>query len=135
MTRQIISTDTAPAAIGPYSQAVRVNGCLYVSGQIPLDPRTERVVEGGITEQAKQVLDNLGAILKKADLSFKDVAKVTIFIKDIEEFDSINKVYKRYFSSRSPARSTVEVSRLPKGVEIEIDAIACYGESSKGGDK
>lgn len=135
MKRRIIHTGMAPPAVGPYSQAIKANGCLYVSGQLPLDPQTGRVVDGGIAEQAKQVLDNLGAILKEAGSSFKDVVKVMIFTKDLGEFDSINKVYEGYFSSRPPARSTVEVARLPKGVEIEIDAIACYDESLKGGEK
>lgn len=124
MSIQIISTDKAPAAIGPYSQAVNVEGRIFTSGQIPIDPVTGQVVTGGIEAQARQVLENLKAVLNAAGSDLKYVIKTTVFIKDMNEFAAINKIYGEYFTAPYPARSCVEVARLPRDVGIEIEAIA-----------
>ena len=124
MTKNIIKTDKAPAAIGPYSQAVEVNGIIYTSGVIPIDPATNTLVEGDITVQANQAIGNLIALLKEAGASSEDVIKTTVFIKDMNDFAKVNDVYANYFTSNFPARSCVEVARLPKDVLIEIEAIA-----------
>jgi 2-iminobutanoate/2-iminopropanoate deaminase len=122
---QAISTKTAPAAIGPYSQAVRVAGLVFLSGQIPLDPGTGQIVEGSITVQTERVLDNLAAVLKAAGLTFDHVAKTTIFLTDLGDFQAVNEVYgKRFTHTPQPARSTVQVSALPRGAKVEIEAIA-----------
>ena len=118
-----ISTDHAPAAIGPYSQAVVAGDVLYVSGQIPLDPATGQVVTGDLPAQTRQVLDNLKAVIEAAERSMSDVAKVTIFLTDMQQFAVVNEIYGTYFSSPYPARACVEVSKLPKGVAVEMDAI------------
>jgi len=118
-----ISTDKAPAAIGPYSQAVRVGNLLFASGQIPLDA-TGRLVEGGIEEQTHQVMRNLGAVLEAAGGTYRNVVKTTLFIKDMGQFAKINEIYASYFGDHRPARSTVEVARLPRDVLIEIEMIA-----------
>lgn len=126
MTRSIITTDGAPAAIGPYAQAVRVGNLIFTAGQIPLDPLTQQVVAGGIAEQAKRVLENLKAILEEAGSSLDRVVKATVYLKDLADFAAMNAVYAEYLESdgEAPARSTVEVSRLPRNVLIEIDLIA-----------
>lgn len=124
MNKTIISTKNAPAAIGPYSQAVRVGNFLYTSGQIPFDPKTMELVSTDIKEQTKQVMENLKAILEEAGTSFDKVIKTTVFIKDMNQFGDINEVYAQYFGTNPPARSCVEVARLPKDVGIEIEAIA-----------
>ena len=124
MTKNIIKTDKAPAAIGPYSQAIEVNGIIYTSGVIPIDPATNTLVEGDITVQANQAIGNLIALLKVAGASSEDVNKTTVFIKDMNDFAKVNDVYANYFTSNFPARSCVEVARLPKDVLIEIEAIA-----------
>ncbi|MEE1341171.1 MAG: RidA family protein [Lachnospiraceae bacterium] len=124
MTKNIIKTDKAPAAIGPYSQAIEVNGIIYTSGVIPIDPATNTLVEGDITVQANQAIGNLIALLKEAGASSEDVIKTTVFIKDMNDFAKVNDVYANYFTSNFPARSCVEVARLPKDVLIEIEAIA-----------
>lgn len=124
MNKTIISTDKAPAAIGPYSQAVRVGNFLYTSGQIPFDPKTMELVSNDIKEQTKQVMENLKGIFEEAGTSFEKVIKLTVFIKDMNQFGDINEVYATYFSENPPARSCVEVARLPKDVGIEIEAIA-----------
>jgi 2-iminobutanoate/2-iminopropanoate deaminase len=122
---QAISTKTAPAAIGPYSQAVRVAGLVFLSGQIPLDPGTGQIVEGSITVQTERVLDNLAAVLKAAGLTFDHVAKTTIFLTDLGDFQAVNEVYgERFTHTPQPARSTVQVSALPRGATVEIEAIA-----------
>jgi 2-iminobutanoate/2-iminopropanoate deaminase len=122
---QAIATKTAPAAIGPYSQAVRASGFVFLSGQIPLDPGTGTIIEGGIVEQTERVLENLGAVLKAAGLTFDHVAKTTIFLTDLGDFQVVNEIYgKRFSKSPQPARSTVQVSALPRGAKVEIDAIA-----------
>ena len=122
--KSAINTKNAPAAIGPYSQAITFQNLIFVSGQIPLDPKTMTVVSEDIKTQTKQVLENLEAILKAADSSFSKVLKTTIYIKDMNDFDKINTVYSSFFKAKTPARATIEVSRLPKDVKIEIDAIA-----------
>lgn len=124
MQKEIISTDKAPAAIGPYSQAVRVGNMVYTSGQIPVVPEKGEIVSGGIGEQARQVLENLKAVLNAAGTDFKNVVKTTVFIKDMNNFAAVNKVYSEYFSQPYPARSCVEVARLPKDVGVEIEVVA-----------
>ena len=118
-----IDTSNAPKAIGPYSQAISSNGFLFVSGQIPIDPKTNQIVKGGIVEQANQSFKNIGEILKAAGLDYSNVIKTTVFVKDLNDFSTVNEIYSKYFIS-NPARSCVEVSKLPKGVLIEIEAIA-----------
>ena len=118
-----IDTSNAPKAIGPYSQAISSNGFLFVSGQIPIDPKTNQVVEGGIVEQANQSFKNIGEILKAAGLDYSNVIKTTVFVKDLNDFAIVNEIYSKYFIL-NPARSCVEVSKLPKGVLIETEAIA-----------
>ena len=121
-----ISTADAPKAQGPYSQAVRAGGLLFLAGQIPLDPVTGDLVGGDVGVQARRVLDNIGAVLKAGDLSFTDVVRTTVFLADINDFAAMNQVYGTYFSEPYPARATVEVARLPRDARIEIDAIAAY---------
>lgn len=125
--KQIISTESAPKAIGPYSQAVTYNGLVYLSGQIPLDPATGQLVEGDIEAQTARVLDNLRAVLEAAGSSLDRVLKTTVFLKDMGEFPRMNEVYGRYFTGQAPARATVEVARLPRDVRVEIDCIAIAG--------
>lgn len=120
---QIINTTNAPAAIGPYSQAFVVNGVLYTSGQIPLDPATGAVVEGGIKEQTLQVIKNIKAVLEEANTTFENVFKTTCFLSDMGNFAAFNEVYGEYFTSK-PARSCVAVKELPKGVLVEVEIIA-----------
>lgn len=124
--KTIISTDRAPQAIGPYSQAVKANGFLFVSGQIPLDPFTGQLVYGGISMQARQVLANIQAILDRENLTFAHVVKATVFLQDMNDFAEFNKVYGEYFPAEPPARSTIQVARLPKDAGIEIEVIAAY---------
>ena len=124
MPKQIIATELAPKAIGPYSQAVVHNGVAYLSGQIPLDPATMQIVDGDITVQTERVFENLKAVLEACGSSFDKVLKVGVFIKDMNEFAKMNEVYGRYFTSNTPARATVEVARLPRDVKVEIDCIA-----------
>lgn len=122
--KQIISTELSPKAIGPYSQAVAWDGLVYLSGQIPLDPATGQLVEGGIAEQTVRVLDNLKAVLEAAGSDLAHVLKTTVFLKDMGEFAAMNEVYGRYFSLNPPARATVEVARLPRDVRVEIECVA-----------
>ncbi|MFZ5988805.1 MAG: RidA family protein [Bacillota bacterium] len=124
MSIEIISTDKAPAAIGPYSQAVKVGNNVFTSGQIPINPSTGQLVLGSIEEQTRQVLDNLKAVLNAAGVGLENVVKITIFIKNMNDFAAINSVYAEYFKAPYPARSCVEVARLPKDVGIEIEAVA-----------
>jgi 2-iminobutanoate/2-iminopropanoate deaminase len=124
MSKQIIHTNDAPAAIGPYSQAIKVGSLFFTTGQIPIDPEIGQVVKGDIEAQTRRVMDNLGALLAAANLSFNDVVKTTIFIRDMDQFATINKVYGAYFSDNPPVRSTVQVSRLPLDVDIEIELVA-----------
>ena len=122
--KTIISTPKAPAAIGPYSQAVLVNGMLFTSGVIPIDPETNTLVEGDVTVQARQAIGNLKNLIDASGSSMDRVVKTTVFIKDMNDFGKINDIYKDFFTSDFPARSCVEVARLPKDVLIEIEAIA-----------
>ncbi len=122
--KTVISTDKAPAAIGPYSQAIEANGMIFTSGVIPIDPVTNTLVEGDITVQAKQAIGNLAALLKEAGSSCASVIKTTVFIKDMNDFAVVNEIYAGFFQGECPARSCVEVARLPKDVLIEIEAIA-----------
>lgn len=124
MSIEIISTDKAPAAIGPYSQAVKAGNNVFTSGQIPINPSTGQLVLGSIEEQTRQVLDNLKAVLNAAGVGLENVVKITIFIKNMNDFAAINSVYAEYFKAPYPARSCVEVARLPKDVGIEIEAVA-----------
>lgn len=124
--KTIVHTDRAPQAIGPYSQAVKANGFLFLSGQIPLDHVSGQIVYGGTTNQTYQVLNNIKAILEQEKLTFANVIKTTIFLKDMEDFADVNKVYGEFFPSEPPARSCVEVARLPRDVQIEIEVIAAY---------
>jgi len=121
---KVVSTPHAPAAIGPYSQAVVSNGFAFLSGQIPLDPTTGKIIEGNIAAQTERVLENLKAVLESAGWSLRNVVKTTVYLKDMSEFASMNEVYARYFPEKPPARSTVEVARLPRDVRVEIDCIA-----------
>ena len=124
MKHQVIHTDNAPAAIGPYSQAIKAGNLLFVSGQVPFVPETMEIVEGDVKAQATQSLKNVQAILKEAGADFSDVVKSTVFIKDMNEFAQINEVYAEFFGENKPARSCVEVARLPKDVKVEIEVIA-----------
>ena len=127
MTLRAVQTDRAPAAIGPYSQAVVANGFLFTAGQIPLDPATGQIVGGDVTAQTERVLANLGAVLEAAGTSWASVVKTTVFLHDMNDFPAVNQVYARMLGSARPARSTVQVAALPRGVLIEIDAIAALG--------
>ncbi|MDT3698755.1 MAG: RidA family protein [Thermincola sp.] len=122
--REAVSTTNAPAAIGPYSQAIKTDSLVFTSGQIPIDPATGEIVSGGVENQTAQVLKNIEAVLEAAGSSLGKVVKTTIFIKDMNSFAAINEVYARFFPNVPPARSTVEVARLPKDVLIEIEAVA-----------
>ncbi len=122
--KEIISTQRGPKAIGPYSQAIKANGFLFVSGQIPIDPQTNQMIEGDITRQTERVLENLKGIVEAAGSSLDRVVKSTVYLKDLSDFAAMNEVYGRYFPSASPARATVEVARLPRDLRIEIDLIA-----------
>lgn len=125
--REVVSTTAAPQAIGPYSQAIVYNGIAYVSGQIPLDPATGQMVEGGIEEQTVRVLDNLGAVLTACGSSYAKVLKTTIFVADMNDFAKVNEIYGRYFGDAPPARATVQAARLPRDARVEIEAIAAVG--------
>lgn len=124
MTLQVVSTDKAPQAVGPYSQAIIANGFIFVSGQIAIDPTNGQINNGTTAEQTRQVLKNLSAVLESVDSSLDKVVKATVFIKDMNDFQSMNEVYGEFFGKNKPARACVEVSRLPKDVRVEIDAIA-----------
>ena len=122
--REVIATWQAPKAIGPYSQAIRAEGLIFTSGQIPIDPATSQVVAGDVSAQTERVLKNLAAVLQASGSSLEKVLRCTVFLKDMEDFAAMNEVYGRYFKQAPPARSTVEVARLPKDVLVEIDVIA-----------
>ena len=121
---ETVATDRGPKAIGPYSQAIRANGFVFLSGQIPLDPKTQQVVEGDVAVQTGRVLENLKGVVEAAGSSLQHVVKTTVFLADMNDFATMNEVYSRYFTTHKPARSTVEVARLPKDVRVEIDLIA-----------
>jgi 2-iminobutanoate/2-iminopropanoate deaminase len=122
--REVIATKDAPQAIGPYSQAIRANGFVFVSGQVAIDPSTQQVISGDVKAQTDRVLKNLLAILKAAGTGLEKVVRSTVFLKNMADFGAMNEIYGRYFSTAPPARSTVEVARLPKDVLVEIDVIA-----------
>lgn len=122
--KDVISTEKGPKAIGPYSQAIRANGFIFVSGQVAFDPATGQLVEGDVGKQTARVLDNLKAIMEAAGSSLEKAIRATVFLKDMNDFTAMNEVYARYFSHQPPARSTVEVARLPRDVRVEIDLIA-----------
>ncbi|MBW6508315.1 MAG: RidA family protein [Desulfuromonadales bacterium] len=124
MNKKVITTPAAPAAIGPYSQAIQTGDLLFCSGQIPLDPATGEMVDGGIEEQTRQVLGNLGEVLKAAGANYDDLVKTTIYLTDLAHFPLVNDIYAGYVGACAPARATVEVSALPKGALVEIDGIA-----------
>src|SRR5947207_9003098 len=128
--KKIISTSDAPAALGPYSQAVRVGSTIYCAGQIPLDPKSGQIVAGGIDVQTKRVMDNITAVLKAEGLTCDNVVKTTIFLADLGDFQTMNEIYGSYFKQAPPARSTVQVAALPKGARAEIEAISVAGNGS-----
>ena len=121
--KQVIRTGSAPAAIGPYSQALAVDGWLWVSGQIPLDPASGELVSGDIEAATRRVLDNLKAVIEAAGAGLGDVVRVTMYLTDLGRFDTVNAIYAEYFNDTPPARACIEVSGLPKGAEVEIDAV------------
>jgi 2-iminobutanoate/2-iminopropanoate deaminase len=125
--KRVVSTDAAPKAIGPYSQAVIASGFAFLSGQIPLNPATNTLMEGDIAAQTERVMENLKAVLESCGSSLDQVVKTTVFLKDMGEFAKMNEVYGRYFTSNPPARATVEVARLPRDVRVEIECIAKVG--------
>ena len=130
MSKQVILTSAAPAPVGPYSQAIRAGNLIFVSGQIPIDPAATaggRTMPDGIAEQTRLVLRNLQAVLEAAGASMDDVVKTTVFLSDITEFPAMNEVYATFFTDNPPARATVEVSHLPKGARVEIEAVAAIG--------
>ena len=122
--KKIVSTTEAPAAVGPYSQAVRVGPMLFTAGQIPLDPKSGQIVSDKIAEQTKRVLDNLTAVLQAEGMNFSNVVKTTVFMTNLGDFQTMNEVYASYFKDAPPARSTVQVSALPKGAQVEIEVVA-----------
>lgn len=126
MKKTVVATDQAPQAIGPYSQAIKANGLLFLSGQIPLDPVTGQMVYGGIAMQTGQVLMNIKAILAAEGLTLAQVVKTTVFLQSMDDFAAMNKVYGEYFPAEAPARSTVQVGRLPKDAGVEIEVVAVY---------
>jgi len=125
MKKTIVSTDAAPKAIGPYSQAVWTGDLLYCAGQIPIDPATGNIVAGGITEQTGRVLENIRAVLRSQGLDLGNIVKTTVFLADMNQFAAMNEVYGRHFPKDPPARSTIQVARLPKDALVEIEAVAC----------
>lgn len=127
MSKKVISTQAAPTAIGPYSQAIMAGDLIFCSGQIPLDPLSGKMVEGGIEEQTRQVMKNLGEVLKAAGANYADLVKTTIYLTDLNFFPQVNDIYAGYLGDKPPARATVEVAALPKGALVEIDGIASLG--------
>ena len=122
--RDVISTNDAPKAIGPYSQAIRANGFIFLSGQTPIDPATQQLISGSIAEQTERVLRNLEAVLKQAGSSMSKVVRCSVFLKDMNDFAAMNEVYGKFFPSNPPARTTLQAAKLPKDCQVEIDAIA-----------
>ncbi|MEM7028498.1 MAG: RidA family protein [Chloroflexota bacterium] len=125
--KQVIQTDHAPAAVGPYSQAIKLNNLIFTAGQIGLDPATGKIVDGGIEAQTRQVMSNLEAVLKEAGVGMDAIVKTTIFLTDLGNFGTVNGIYGEYFADAPPARSTVEVAGLPLGAIVEVEAIAILG--------
>lgn len=130
--KKIVSTKDAPAAVGPYSQAIRSGSLLFCAGQIPLDPQSGQIVSGDISAQTKRVLDNVSAVLRAENLNFGHVVKTTIFLTDMGDFQTVNEIYATYFRDNPPARSTVQVSALPKGAKVEIEVIAVANDGAAG---
>ncbi len=128
MLREPVKTTHAPAALGPYSQAIKAGGFVYVSGQVPIDPETGEFVPGGISEQTERVLKNVAAVLEAAGSSLNQVVKTTVFLADMNEFAAMNEVYARFFTDAPPARATVQAARLPKDARVEIEAVALVQE-------
>jgi 2-iminobutanoate/2-iminopropanoate deaminase len=122
--REVIATNDAPKAIGPYSQAIRANGLIFVSGQTPIDPATQQLISGTVGEQTERVLRNIDAILKQAGSSMAKIVRCGVFLKDMNDFAAMNEVYGKFFSNHPPARTTIQAARLPKDCQVEIDAIA-----------
>ena len=129
MSKQAIQTSNAPAAIGPYSQAIRAGDTIYVSGQLPIDPGTGKFAGEDIASQTKQSLENIRGVLTAADANMTDIVKTTVFLKDMSEFSAMNKVYEEYFTEKCPARAAVQVAKLPKDARVEIEAIAVVRHS------
>jgi 2-iminobutanoate/2-iminopropanoate deaminase len=132
--KKIISTNEAPAAVGPYSQAVRAGSRVFCAGQIPLDPKSGQIESQDVGEQAKRVLENIGAVLQAAQLSFSHVVKTTVFLTDLADFQTVNEIYAGFFRENPPARSTIQVSALPKGARVEIEAIAIAEDDGSSGE-
>jgi 2-iminobutanoate/2-iminopropanoate deaminase len=132
--KKIISTKEAPAAVGPYSQAVRVGSTVYCAGQIPLDPKSGQIVPGDIGAQTRRVLENIAAVLRAESLAFENIVKTTIFLTNLSDFQTVNEIYGSYFKKEPPARSTVQVPALPKGASIEIEAIAVANGNGLSGE-
>ena len=131
--KKIVSTTEAPAAVGPYSQAVRIGPMLFTAGQIPLDPRTGQIVSQDVAEQTRRVLDNLTGVLKAEGMDFSHIVKTTVFMTNLDDFQTMNEIYATYFKDQPPARSTVQVSALPKGAKIEIEVVAAAAKQGEGG--
>ena len=127
-SKQVVHTDKAPAPVGPYSQAILAGGWLFISGQIPIDPSTGKMVEGSFEEKVRRVLENIRAIVEAAGGSLNNIVKVTVYLRDINRFAEFNKIYSEYFRENPPARVVVEVSNLPKNADLEIEAIAYLGD-------
>lgn len=133
--KKIVSTTQAPAAVGPYSQAVRVGPMLFTAGQIPLDPKSGQLVSEDVGQQTRQVLENLTAVLKAEAMDFSNIVKTTVFMTNLGDFQTMNEIYASYFKDLPPARSTVQVSALPKGAQVEIEVIAFAAKPGDGGQK
>ncbi len=132
--KKIISTKEAPAAVGPYSQAVRVGSTIYCAGQIPLDPKSGQMVPGDIGAQTRRVLENIAAVLRAESLGFENIVKTTIFLTNLSDFQTVNEIYGSYFKKEPPARSTVQVPALPKGANVEIEVIAVANDNGLSGE-
>ena len=132
--KKIISTKEAPAAVGPYSQAVRVGSTVYCAGQIPLDPKSGQIVPGDIGAQTRRVLENIAAVLRAESLAFENIVKTTIFLTNLSDFQTVNEIYGSYFKKEPPARSTVQVPALPKGANVEIEVIAVANGNALSGE-
>ena len=132
--KKIISTKEAPAAVGPYSQAVRVGSTIYCAGQIPLDPKSGQIVPGDIGAQTRRVLENIAAVLRAESLAFENIVKTTIFLTNLSDFQTVNEIYGSYFKEEPPARSTVQVPALPKGANVEIEVIAVANGNGLSGE-
>ena len=130
--KKVISTKDAPGAVGPYSQAIRAGAMVFCAGQIPLDPQSGQIESQDVGDQAKRVLENIGAVLKAAQLNFSHVVKTTVFLTDLADFQTVNEIYAGYFREDPPARSTIQVSALPKGARVEIEAIALADDGGSG---